>query len=106
MYYNEYWKEKTTKHKNLDKVISKDNDLLYCNFKGLIATGRGCKKNNGEGYITFVTIGINNNKFIDLVLYGYYKISNMSVLKGYGKVKFDGYCKYIEVSNFDSCYIK
>lgn len=106
MYYNEYWKERTNKHKNLEKVISKDNDLLYCNFKGLIATGRGCKKNNGKGYITFVTIGVDNNTFIDLVLYGYHKISNMAVLKGFGKVKYDGYCKYIEVSKFESCYIK
>ena len=28
----------------------------------------------------------------------------MTVLKGYGKVKYDGYCKYIEVSKFENCY--
>ena len=51
------------------------------------------------------TIGIDNNKFIDLVLYGYHKVSTMTVIKGYGKVKYDGYCKYIEVSKFDNVYL-
>ena len=37
---------------------------------------------------------------------GIIKYQIWQYLKGFGKVKFDGYCKYIEVSKFESCYIK
>lgn len=105
MYYYEYWKDITKYHKNLKNIITKDNKIKYASFKGLIATGRGCKKENEKGYITFITIGVDNNKFIDLVLYGYHKVSSMAIIKGYGKVKVSGECKFIDVIKFEKVYV-
>ena len=59
---------------------------LYVKFKGLIACGRVYPKYGGR---TFITIGYNNNRFIDLTLDGkhfyhkYHWISGDGYLKNY-----------------------
>ena len=102
MYYNEYWVKLTKRHKVDNKLISKDGNIKYGKFKGLIVTGRGYKKDDGKGYITFVTIASNDGVYHDLVLYGYHKISKMICVSGYGKVKTDGFVTWIDVIKWKS----
>ena len=102
MYYNEYWTKMTKNHKIDNKLISNDGNIKYAKFKGLIVTGRGYKKDDGKGYITFVTIASNDCVYHDLVLYGYHKISSMICLSGYGKLKTDGFVKWIDVIKWKS----
>ena len=102
MYYNEYWVKLTKRHKVDNKLICKDGNIKYGKFKGLIVTGRGYKKDDGKGYITFVTIASNDGVYHDLVLYGYHKISKMICVSGYGKVKTDGFVTWIDVIKWKS----
>ena len=105
MYYEEYWLKLTKKHTKLDKTIIENDKIKYAKFKGLIATGRGYKKDDNKGYITFVTISTEDGIYHDLVLYGYHKVCQMLCISGFGKIKFDGYVKWIEVSKFKSEWI-
>ena len=100
LYYREFWQNITEKHKHFDKTIVKDNKIKYATFNGLIATGRVCKKDGTKRYITFVTIGTDNGIYHDLVLFGYNKIAEYKFIKGYGKIKVDNNCKWIEVHKF------
>ena len=102
MYYSEYWTKVTSKHKNLDKFITNEDSIKYAKFKGLIVTGRGYKKEDGKGYITFVTIASEDCVYHDLVLYGYHKVGGMLCLSGYGKLKTDGYVTWIDVIKWKS----
>tara|TARA_B100000424_G_C22935434_1_gene497759 strand:+ start:66 stop:2177 length:2112 start_codon:yes stop_codon:yes gene_type:complete len=102
MYYEEYWSTLTARHKNKDKLILDSNKVKYAKFKGLIVTGRGYKKDDGRGYITFVTIASDNNVYHDLVLYGYHKVGTMLCLSGYGKLKTDGFVTWIDVIKWKS----
>jgi DNA polymerase III alpha subunit len=105
MYYEEYWTKQTARHKNLDKLIIQDKQIKYAKFKGIIVTGRGYKKDDGKGYITFVTIASDDCIYHDLVLYGYHKISKMLCLSGYGKIKTDGFVTWIDVMKWKSEWI-
>ena len=105
MYYEEYWTKITGRHKIFDKLIIEDNQMKYAKFKGIIVTGRGYKKDQGNGYITFVTIATEDCVYHDLVLYGYHKISKMLCLSGYGKIKTDGYVTWIDVIKWKSEWI-
>ena len=100
MYYREYWENITSRHKKFENVIIKDGKIKYANFKGLIATGRICKQENKRSFITFVSIGTEDSKYYDLILYGFHKISEYKFLKGYGKIKKKDNCKWIEVHKF------
>ncbi len=102
MHYKEYWANLTKKHTKIDKAIIEDKKIKYADFRGLIVTGRGYKKDDGKGYITFVTIASNDGVYHDLVLYGYHKVSKMLCLSGYGKIKSDGYVKWIDVIKWKS----
>lgn len=102
MYYQEYWTHLNNYHKNLDKVIIELDKIKYARFKGLIVTSRSYKKENNRGFITFVTISSNDCVYHDLILYGYQKTSNMLTISGYGKVKYDGFVKWIDVIKWKS----
>lgn len=102
MYYEEYWVNLTKRHKIDNKSICKDGKIKYAKFKGLIVTGRGYKKDDGKGYITFVTIASDDGVYHDLILNGYHKISSMLCLSGYGKLKTDNYVKWIDVIKWKS----
>ena len=106
MNYQEYWTKLTKRHTKamVEKFNIKDfenNKIMYAKFKGLVATGRVHKKENGKGFITFLTVGYDDGKYIDLVIYGVHKVSKIFTISGYGKVKFDGYCKYIDVIKYN-----
>lgn len=108
MYYEEYWISLTKRHKeykNPNKSIIKDGKIKYAKFKGIIATGRGYKKEDSKGYLTFVTICCENNVYKDIILYGYHKIGKMMCLSGYGKLKTDGICDWIEVIKFENVWL-
>lgn len=102
MYYDEYWVKLTNRHKVDSKTICKDGNIKYGKFKGLIVTGRGYKKEDGKGYITFVTVASDDGIYHDLILNGYHKISSMFCLSGYGKLKTDNYVKWIDVIKWKS----
>jgi DNA polymerase III alpha subunit len=102
MYYDEYWVKLTKRHKVDNKSICKDGNIKYAKFKGLIVTGRGYKKEDGKGYITFVTIASDDGNYHDLILNGYHKISSMFCISGYGKLKTDNYVKWIDVIKWKS----
>ena len=100
MYYQEYWTKLTKRHTKAREEkynIIEDDKILYAKFKGLVATGRVHKKENKKGFITFVTISYKDGKYVDLVIHGIRKVSSMTVISGYGKIKFDGSCKYIDI---------
>ncbi len=100
MYLEEYWTPITKRHTKIstEKNIIRDRDnIRYAKFRGLVATGRIYKKEDGSGFLTFLTIGYEDGKYIDLILYGKYKISKIHCIKGYGKLKTDGFCEWIDV---------
>jgi len=102
MYYEEYWTKFTNRHKKSDKYITSDDKIKYAKFKGIIVTGRGYKKDDGKGYITFVTIASDDGLYHDLILYGYHKIGKMLCVSGYGKISTDKYVKWIDVIKWKS----
>ena len=88
-----YTKRGIEKYKFIDmKDKDKYEDLLEIkkiNFRGLVATGRGFKdKNNKKNKkITFITLGYDNNKYIDIILYGHYPLSKIHCIEGIGILK-------------------
>lgn len=107
MYYEEYWTKLTKRHKKAatEKFIIKSDDkknILYAKFRGIIATGRVFRKEDKKGFLTFITIASDDGVYHDLVIYGAKKISKMVCISGYGKVKDDGCCRYIDVLKFTS----
>lgn len=105
MYYEEYEKEIKPKNKLTKFSVVNGTKLTYAKFKGIVACARVFIKDKDEfgkqGYVTFCTIGYDNCKYIDLLLYGKRKISALCCLSGYGKLKKDGPCSWIEVSKND-----
>jgi DNA polymerase-3 subunit alpha len=113
MYYEEYWINFTKRYRNLNNLILKEETIngkqvkkiKYAKFKGIIATHRSCKKETKKGYITFVTISTDNNHYIDIVIHGYHKVGKMMCLSGYGKLKEDSDCKWIDVIKWKNEYL-
>jgi DNA polymerase III alpha subunit len=71
--------------------------LQVASFRGLIATGRPytadkitelgqLQKRKGRK-ITFLTIGYDNGKYVDVVIWGHYGMSRQTAVEGYGLVK-------------------
>lgn len=67
------------------------DDETYVRFRGLIATYRkytGTKKDSDKTYkVTFVTIGYDNDKMLDIVLYGQPTVGRYHIVEGYGVKK-------------------
>ena len=106
MYIQEYWTKLTKRHEISDKLVLNDGKIRYAKFKGIVVTGRGYKKEQGKGFITFVTIATDDCVYHDLILYGYQKVSSILCISGYGKVKFDGFVKWIDVIKWKSEWLK
>lgn len=67
-----------------------DDDKIYVRFKGLIATHRrytGERKDGKEYKVTFVTVGYDNDKMLDLVIYGQPKVGKYHMIEGVGEKK-------------------
>ena len=75
-----------------------------CRFRGLIATGRPYRVHDKEKgkrrgrMITFVTIGYDNGKYIDLVMNGGTSIHKRHFIEGTGIVKEENGVKYVQVT--------
>lgn len=67
------------------------DDETYVRFRGLIATYRkytGVKKDSDKTYkVTFVTLGYDNDKMLDIVLYGQPTVGRYHIIEGYGVKK-------------------
>ncbi len=92
-----------------DDKKKKKKKLPYCEFRGLIVTykifeaDRYIKKkeknveNKKNKYITFVTLGYEDGKYIDLVIWGMYKLSRTHSISGEGFVEDDNTVPWIRV---------
>ena len=103
---NMYFREKILTRKQFYLNIGKNpnrskkniNEILrIAYFRGLIATGRPytadkitesgqLQKRKGRK-ITFLTIGYDNGKYVDVVVWGHYGISRQTAIEGYGLIK-------------------
>jgi len=96
-------------------------------FRGLIATGRQVsadknmrkikvKQDKGglevqdeekpsgiNRIITFITIGYEDGKYLDLVLWGKYPLQKLHSIEGEGIIKNEDSCPYVEVLKFKFC---
>jgi len=95
MYYEEYEGKQLAYYKNSANCVTIGDRILYAKFKGIVATGRGYKKDDNT-FLTFVTIGTENGIYHDVILDGYFKISSKICLEGTGVVKDDGCMRWIE----------
>jgi len=62
------------------------------NFRGIVATYRPYYDRSPQSKcrkITFITIGYDNGKYIDLIVHGYYPLSKFPVVKGNGEMEGD-----------------
>lgn len=73
-------------------IISSDNKnyQTLCEFRGLIASSKYYKKFNTKtksyDLLTFVTIGYQNQIYIDLIVKGWVKTKNQNICSGKGKL--------------------
>ncbi len=62
--------------------------IVYVRFRGLVATFRrytGQRKDSEKSYkVTFVTIGYDNDKMLDLILYGRPQVGRYNIVEGSG----------------------
>ena len=90
-----------------DEEGNKIKNVIKTKFRGLIATYKifkSCNKLSLKSkYITFVTIGYDNSKYIDLVLWGCQKLSKAHCIEGHGTYE-DGH--WIKVEKFNYSFIK
>ena len=83
-----------------------DENILDCEFRGLIACSRWYKrynkKNKKYDFITFVTIGYKNLKYIDLIVKGWINVKTKHICHGFGKLILNnGYaCVNVNKINF------
>ena len=95
------------KEPNYDEEGRLIKEKINVKFRGLIATYKifkSCNKlSNKSKFITFVTIGYDNCKYIDLVLWGCHKLSKAHCLEGHGN--FEDGC-WIKVDKFNYSFIK
>lgn len=62
-----------------------EDDGVFVRFCGLVATS---KRHRGEGgWVTFVTVGVGNGEFLDLVLEGRVSLRGVDVVRGAGVLR-------------------
>lgn len=74
-------------------------------FCGLIATHRIYHKGQGE-HVTFATLGVSPNQFIEVVLPGAVKLKSMAFVEGMGQVDVKNNNVSIRVNNFELLSLK
>jgi len=101
-----------------EKTIIKE-EIKYWRFRGLISNYRCCKQTNtisnltsnttsntkSNKYITFCTIGYDNGKYIDLVMYGKIGLSKIHLLEGYGIMQDETNASWIKVVKWNSVFV-
>ena len=71
-------------------------------FAGLIANGRVFKSDKGK-YVTFVTLGIDNGKYIDVAIRKPLSYKDGDIIVGQGKLRHKNGSDYIEAPDAQ-CY--
>ena len=120
---NGYWSSKDFldgMYLKFDKIIFVNKNIriekqlkIKCKFRGIIATYKifkadskiKAKLNNTtkskSRFITFVTLGYQNNKMIDIVLWGCHKLAKCHCLSGEGIYEDDGHWIKVDKINYD-----
>ena len=84
-----YWIKNHFIDKNMYVAIT-DDDKLTCDFRGLIACSRFYKKYNKNtkkyDFITFITIGYENNVYIDIIVKKWIALKNKTICYGNGNL--------------------
>ena len=75
---------------------NKTSKTIKIKFRGLIATGRSILRDSGNVSCTFVTIGYDNGRFLDISIDKTYPWSHYDCLEG------EGYLKHYYYSNRDT----
>ena len=73
-------------------IVSEVGDKKIVRFRGLVATYRPYYDSSPQSKcrkITFITLGYDNGKYIDVVAHGYYPLSKFPVVKGEGEMEGD-----------------
>ena len=82
-------------------IINVVKEKKIVNFRGIVATYRPYyDRSNLSKYrkITFITIGYDNGKYIDIVADGYYPLSKFPIVTGHGEMEGDYInCKKIKL---------
>lgn len=88
---------------------NEEDGVTYVKFRGLVATYRkytGERKNvvkegaNKSYQVTFVTVGYDNDKMLDLVLYGRPKVGRFNIVEGVGIKKTWCNTTHIQVTKY------
>lgn len=88
---------------------SEEDGIIYVKFRGLVATYRrytGERKNvknesaSKTYQVTFVTVGYDNDKMLDLVLYGRPKVGKFNIVEGYGIKKTWCNTSHVQVTKY------
>jgi len=73
-------------------IISIIKDKKIVHFRGIVATYRPHYDHSLTSQfkkITFITIGYDNGKYLDIVAHGYYPLSKYAIIKGNGEMQGD-----------------
>lgn len=104
---------------NIECIKKKGKDVNIAKFKGIIATYRVCNprkdmkgatkcedqpKQKSKRSITFVTIGYEDGKYVDLVIWGAHSLNTVHCLEGEGEYV-DCKCPWVNVTKLKYCRI-
>lgn len=78
-----------------------EEDGVFVQFAGLIAADRRHRNSEGE-YLTFVTVGVENGKLLDLVLVGRHVLKSCDIITGTGILKHHMGSTYVQVADFEA----
>ena len=73
-------------------IINTVKDKKKVSFRGIVATYRPYYDRSPQSKfkkITFITLGYENGKYLDIVVDGYYPLSHLPIVKGHGEMEGD-----------------
>jgi DNA polymerase III alpha subunit len=73
-------------------IINTVKDKKKVSFRGIVATYRPYYDRSPQSKfkkITFITLGYDNGKYLDIVVDGYYPLSHLPIVKGHGEMEGD-----------------
>jgi hypothetical protein len=73
-------------------IINEVNDKKTASFRGIVATYRPYYDRSPQSKcrkITFITLGYDNGKYLDIIAHGHYPLSKFPVVEGHGEIEGD-----------------
>jgi DNA polymerase III alpha subunit len=73
-------------------IINEVKDKKTANFRGIVATYRPYYDRSPQSKcrkITFITLGYDNGKYLDIIAHGHYPLSKFPVVQGHGEIEGD-----------------